>query len=276
MPRATSPSIVPAVTRAAELAVAATTIQYTRFAPVSILLEACVDSVDSAIAAEASGAGRLELCAGLLEGGTTPSIGLIEEVRVRTTLPVFVMARPRGGDFVYGARDRDVLLRDVAAARAAGADGIVGGALAHDGTIDRDLTARLVGVASPLPFTFHRAFDVAADLARALDALIALGVARVLTSGGAARALEGADRLAGLVRQSGGRIGILAGGGVRAPHAAELVRRSGVREVHARPTRAAAARGPLLAGPADAGGRVELDPAAVRALADALAAVGAG
>jgi copper homeostasis protein len=241
---------------------------------VSILLEACVDTVDSAVAAESAGAGRVELCAGLVEGGTTPSAGLIAEVRERTSLPVFVMVRPRGGDFVYGAPDRAVMLRDVAAARAAGAHGIVSGALRRDGAIDEGLTGALVEAAAPLPFTFHRAFDLTPDLSAALDALCAQGVARVLTSGGAERALAGADRIAALVRQSAGRLAILAGGGVRARHAAELVRRTGVGEVHARPTRPVSSPGRLLVTAAAGAAPLELDPVAVRALADALAAIG--
>ena len=244
----------------------------------AVLLEACVDTVDSAVAAGRAGASRLELCSGLAEGGTTPSPGLVAEVRARATVPVFVMIRPRGGDFTFNDAEVSVMLRDIVALRAAGADGIVGGALRPDGTIDGTITRRLIEAAHPLPFTVHRAFDFTPDPGAALDSLMELGAARVLTSGGAATAAEGAAALASLVRQAAGRIVLLAGGGVRAANAAELVRRTGVHEVHARPTRAVATA--MTRAPAairlSATPPLELDPDAVRALVLALrAAVGA-
>lgn len=206
----------------------------------SVLVEACVDTVASAVAAAAGGAGRVELCAELLEGGTTPSAGTIALTRERIDVPLFVLVRPRAGDFLYDAEEVEVMRRDIAFARAVGADGVVVGALAADGTVDAEVTRALIDAARdaarPLAVTFHRAFDVVRDQEEALDALLALGVDRVLTSGGAPTAMAGAPRLAGLVWRAAGRIAVLAGGGVRAEHAGALVAATGVREVHVRGT----------------------------------------
>jgi copper homeostasis protein len=201
------------------------------------LVEACVDSVESALAAERGGAGRLELCDSLNDAGTTPSAGMIAAVKARVAIPVFVIVRPRGGGFVYSATEADVMMRDVDAAKRLGVDGLVIGALTTQATIDETLTHALVGAAAPLPVTFHRAFDLAADLAESLETLAAVGVRRVLTSGGAPTALEGADSIAALVRQAAGRVIVLAGGGLRESNVAEVVRRSGVAEVHVRGTK---------------------------------------
>jgi copper homeostasis protein len=209
----------------------------------SILIEACVDSVASAAAAERGGAARIELCDALFDGGTTPSAGMIAAVKERVRIPVFVIVRPRGGGFVYADDEVDVMRRDVAAARRLGADGVVIGALGADARIDVRTTRSLVDAAGGLPVTFHRAFDLVAladrDRDAALEALVEAGVARVLTSGGAPTAIEGADAIAALVARAAGRLTVLAGGGVREAHVAELVRRSGVREVHVRGTRLA-------------------------------------
>ncbi len=202
----------------------------------SVLFEACVDSVASAITAAEGGADRLELCDNLLEGGTTPSVGMIVRCIARVTIPVVVIIRPRGGDFLYDADDVFVMERDIEVAGESGASGVVIGALCADGTIDATLTRRLIERARPLAVTFHRAFDVTRDLRASLDTLMELGVDRVLTSGGAPSAPEGAEAIAALVDQSNGRIAIMAGGGVRPANVADLVRRSGVREVHARLT----------------------------------------
>ena len=199
-----------------------------------MLVEACVDSVESAVAAEAGGAGRVELCDNLVEGGTTPSIGAITLARDTLRIPIHVIIRPRGGDFHYGRREIDTMRRDVAAAREAGVAGVVIGALRADGTVDTGIAARLISEAGPLSVTFHRAFDLARDPGEALDALIALGVHRVLTSGQAPSAPEGAALIADLVRRADGRIGVLPGGGIRADNAAALVAATGVSELHVR------------------------------------------
>lgn len=199
-----------------------------------MLIEACVDSVASALAAEAGGAGRVELCDNLVEGGTTPSVGAIAVACARLGIPVHVIIRPRGGDFLYAPVEIDTMLRDVAAVRDAGAAGVVIGALRPDGTVDETVTRRLIAEARPLSVTFHRAFDLARDAHDALDVLVGLGVDRVLTSGQAPSAPEGAPLIADLVRRADGRIGLLPGGGIRPENAAPLVQATGVTEVHVR------------------------------------------
>lgn len=207
--------------------------------PQPVLVEGCVDTVASAIAAERGGARRVELCAALHDGGTTPSAGMIAATKAAVSIPVFVMIRPRGGGFVYSDAERDVMRRDVFVARELGADGVVIGALRRDGTIDVEIVRMLVSAAGGLPVTFHRAFDLTPDLAASLEVLAGAAVQRVLTSGGAPDAAEGAQVLGDLVRQAGTRIVVMAGGGVRAENVQPLVSLSGVHEVHVRLTRLA-------------------------------------
>jgi copper homeostasis protein len=237
-----------------------------------LIVEACVDSVESALAAERGGANRLELCDALFDGGTTPSAGMIAACKERVAIPVFAIIRPRGGGFVYSRSELDVMRRDIIAARALGADGVVIGALRPDGTVHEDQTRSLVEAAEETPMTFHRAFDFSPDLSRALEALVSCGVARVLSSGGAPTAREGAERLGSLVRQAGERIVVMAGGGVREENVRELVATSGVREVHVRLTRLTRGDGPPLpegvkvrkALPADEGAWEETDEGRIR------------
>jgi copper homeostasis protein len=205
----------------------------------SVLVEACVDSVGSAVAAERGGARRLELCDNLSDGGTTPSAGMISAAKAAVRIPVFVIVRPRGGDFVYSDVELGVMRLDIEAARMLGADGVVIGVLTTDGRVDVEHTRPLVDAAAGLPVTFHRAFDHARDLPQALEALMALGVARVLTSGGAPSALEGVATIGGLVKRAGGSIVVMAGGSIREENVQEVVQRSGVSEVHVRGTRVA-------------------------------------
>jgi copper homeostasis protein len=200
-----------------------------------VIIEVAVDTVPDAMAAVAAGAGRIELCANLAEGGTTPSAGAMRAAVARADVPLFVMVRPRGGDFLYTAIEIDVMLRDIELAKQCGVHGIVSGALQPNGTIDEEGTEALIEASAPLPFTFHRAFDQSRNLAEALDTCLGLGVARVLTSGGRATAMEGAEVLRQLVLRAGPHLTVLAGGGVRAPHVADLVARSGVSEVHLGP-----------------------------------------
>ena len=197
-----------------------------------ILIEACVDSVDGALAAERAGAGRVELCADLAEGGTTPSAGVIQIACERLAIPVFVMVRPRGGDFLYSPAELETMLRDIALARGLGAHGIVIGALARDGTVDTSATRALVEAARPLPVTFHRAVDMTRDLEESLDALIECGVERVLTSGGAPRAADAIETLGALATRAGDRLTVMAGGGVDARAAALILERTDIRELH--------------------------------------------
>jgi copper homeostasis protein len=207
------------------------------FQPVSILVEACVDSVASALAAERGGARRLELCDNLYDGGTTPSAGMISAVKAAVHIPVFVIVRPRGGGFVYADDEVAVMRLDIEAARMLGADGVVIGVLTKDARIDVDRLRELQRAAGALPVTFHRAFDLVRDQEQALETLMHERVARVLTSGGAAKAIDGAEAIASLVRRAAGGIQVMAGGGVREETIQELVQRSGVQEVHVRGTR---------------------------------------
>ena len=199
-----------------------------------ITVEAAVDSLEAALAAEAAGADRLELCGDLGVGGITPPLELQREARRRVRIPCFVMVRPRGGGFAYSPAEVEAMLADVARARDLGASGIVTGALDHLGHIDVAVTERLVAAARPLHVTFHKAFDTLADLPGALELLAGLGVARVLTSGGAPTAAAGAATIAALVQQAGSRIEIVAGGSVSGASVVSLVRDTGVTEIHAR------------------------------------------
>jgi copper homeostasis protein len=203
----------------------------------SVLVEACVDSVASAVAAERGGAKRLELCDNLGDGGTTPSAGMISAVKAAVKIPVFAIIRPRGGDFVYSDVELAVMRLDIEAARMLGIEGVVFGVLTKDAKVDVGHTRALMDAAAGLPVTFHRAFDHARDLPQALEALMTLGVARVLTSGGAPTALEGVATIGALVKRANGAIAVMAGGSVREENVQEVVQRSGVTEVHVRGTR---------------------------------------
>jgi copper homeostasis protein len=209
------------------------------------IFEICVDSVAGVRVARAAGADRVELCSDLAEGGITPSIGLIEAaVAAAGPVAVHVLIRPRGGDFVYGPDEAAVMLRDVDAAAAAGAAGIVSGALSAEGTIDAELTGR-IKARCELPLTFHRAFDVTVDPVQGLETLIELGVPRLLTSGQQTSAAEGADLIAALHRRAAGRIVIMAGGGITERNVASLRAVTGVGELHfsgAAPTRRSGSR----------------------------------
>ena len=204
----------------------------------TILVEVVVDSVESAVAAQGGGAGRVELCANLVEGGTTPSAGMIAECRQRITIPLYVMIRPRGGDFLYSDAEIEIMRRDIRQASALGADGIVLGLLLPDSTVDATRTARLIRQARPLDVTFHRAIDVCRDPFEALDTLAGIGVDRVLTSGQAASAQRGIKTITRMVRHAGNRLVILPGGRINEKNAAAIVGKTGAREIHVRCARA--------------------------------------
>ena len=199
-----------------------------------ILIEAAVESLDDALAAIDGGADRLELCADLDAGGTTPSRELMAVVLARVSVPVLVMIRPRPGDFVYSRAERVRMAADVTAAIDAGAAGVVLGALRADRCIDEEVTRALIAGAAGRPVTFHRAIDDTPDPGAAIDMLGSLGAARVLSSGAAPNALEGAEVLAAMVARAGDALHVVAGGGVRAHNVGAVVQRSRVREVHAR------------------------------------------
>jgi copper homeostasis protein len=196
------------------------------------MLEICIDGVASARAAARGGADRIELCANLPEGGTTPSAGMIRAVRSVFTGGLMVMIRPRGYDFLYSEDEMRTMLHDIQVARDLGADGIVIGCLARDGRVDVRSCERLLSAADSLDVTFHRAFDMTRHLSEALEDIIALGIKRILTSGGRPDVSLGAPIIAGLVRQSAGRAAIMPGGGVTELNLAQIVKSTGVREIH--------------------------------------------
>jgi len=199
-----------------------------------VAVEACVDAIDAALEAERGGASRIELCGELLQGGVTPSAGLIAAVWDKIDIPLFVLVRPRTGDFLYTDDELDVMRRDIEQAKSLGVDGVAIGALTADGDVDVERMRSLIELARPMSITFHRAFDFTRDRDAALEALLALGVDRVLTSGGAATAAEGAHAIATLVRTVGDRITVMAGGSITPENVGELVAATGVNEVHVR------------------------------------------
>ena len=176
--------------------------------------ELCAYSVEACEAARRAGVTRVELCASPYEGGTTPSAAAIRMARRIGGLQLSVMVRPRGGDFLYSDTEFRQMLEEVRFARECGADGVVFGVLTPDGRVDVQRTAALVAEAGPMQTTFHRAFDMACDLEEALEAAVAAGCRRILTSGGRNTAVEGIDTLRALVAQAAGRIELMAGSGV--------------------------------------------------------------
>ena len=197
-----------------------------------MILEICVDDVAGLEAAVRGGADRIELCAALSGGGVTPSAGFMQRAATYG-LPVSVMIRPRAGDFVFRHDEADVMKRDIDAARAAGLSGLVLGASLGDGSLDIALLEELCRHADGLDMTLHRAFDVVPDMDEALEAAIALGFPRILTSGGARSALEGVEALARLSERAAGRIVIMPGAGVRPQSVQALLDRFPITEIHA-------------------------------------------
>jgi copper homeostasis protein len=197
-----------------------------------IVFELCAESVEACLAAHAGGAHRIELCTALSEGGLTPSHGLIREAVQKSGLPVHVLLRPRGGDFLYTSTELEVMREDLAYARSLGVSGIVLGLLRADGTVDIEQTRELVGLAGPLEVTFNRAFDHAVSHAQALEDVIATGCKRVLSSGGERDVVRGAESLGRLVKLAAGRIDVAVGGGLRISNAAAVARATGAPHFH--------------------------------------------
>ena len=197
-----------------------------------LTFEISIDSIQSAINAERAGAQRVELCAGLSEGGTTPSIGMIKMVRKYTKLQMFVIIRPRGGDFLYSDREFDVMCNDILEAKKNGADGIVSGALTADGEIDIEKTKKMVELTYPLPFTFHRAFDMCKNPHEALEQLINIKVSRILTSGQKQSAELGIELLTEIIKLADERITIIPGAGINENNIISLIKKTKATEYH--------------------------------------------
>ena len=196
-----------------------------------MIREICVDSIDGVRAAKTAGADRVELCAALLEGGITPSVGMIRGARA-VDIKLMVMIRPRGGDFLFDDDEFAAMEADIDAAKAEGADGVVIGLLKADGTVDAERSARLIARARPLSVTFHRAFDMTPDAFAALDALIELGVDRILTSGQEESVLAGLPLLVKLQERARDRIVIMPGGGITERTIGRIVSALKPKELH--------------------------------------------
>ena len=197
-----------------------------------MIVEVVVYNLESALKAQEGGADRIELCDNPGEGGTTPSAGMIEIVRQNLTIDLYVMIRPRGGDFLYSNYEFHAMKRDIAMCQKLSADGVVFGILNADGTIDKKRCQELIARARPLKVTCHRAFDMTRDPVRALEDCIELGFDRILTSGQELQAVKGLAVITDLVRRAEGRIKIMAGSGVNEECVNEIVEKSGVNEIH--------------------------------------------
>lgn len=195
--------------------------------------EVCANSVESCVEAQRGGTDRVELCAGIPEGGTTPSYGDIVMARkLLITTKLHVIIRPRGGDFLYSDLEREIMLEDVRMARRLGVDGVVFGVLTSDGDIDMDFMRQLMAESEGMSVTFHRAFDVCCNPFVALEQIIELGCDRILTSGQMPKAEDGVDLLKQLVEKAGDRIIIMPGCGVNAGNIAKIAQITGAKEFH--------------------------------------------
>ena len=196
-------------------------------------MEVCVDSIESAINAYKGGATRLELCSNLVSGGTTPTIGLMKLIKKSIhDIPVFVMVRPRSGDFCYSDEEFAVMKEDLLSLKQEKADGFVFGILTPDGAVDKDRCSELLTLAQPLPATFHRAFDMTRDPFVQLETIILLGFQRILTSGLANTALDSVTMIRQLIKRSQERIIIMPGAGISASNIQTIIDQSGAREFH--------------------------------------------
>jgi len=198
----------------------------------NIIKEACVGSFSEAKKACQLGADRIELCDNLKEGGTTPSLGTIKMAKEALNVPIFTIIRPRGGDFVFSEEEVKIMEEDIEICKSLGVEGVVIGALTSDNNIDEDIISRLVNKAKGLRITFHMAFDYIENKKAALDRLVDLGIHRVLTKGGLKNAIHNLNTLKELNQYAGDRIIILAGGGINQYNYMDIVKKTGVKEVH--------------------------------------------
>lgn len=198
-----------------------------------MIVEIACNNYTSCLHAQKGGADRIELFENISEGGCTPSFGLMKRVKEFVQLPIYTMIRPRGGDFVYSSDEIEIMKSDINTCRVLAINGIVFGALTHDGKVDKHTCVKLLQTWRGQPATFHRAFDRTIDLDEAMEDIISLGFERVLTSGGYANVEEGKDMLQYLQQTYGQRIKILAGSGVTPQNAAALIAHTGVNEIHA-------------------------------------------
>ncbi|XP_076651065.1 copper homeostasis protein cutC homolog [Halictus rubicundus] len=196
-------------------------------------MEICVDSLESARNAINGGAKRLEVCAALSEGGLTPTPGLVKKIKSFSSIPIYAMLRLRAGNFVYSKDDMEVMLEDLKILKNHGADGFVFGALTSNDEINVDFCKDILSQASPLPVTFHRAFDEVSDPLRSLETLIELGFERILTSGQKDTAEEGLEVIETLVREAGDRIVIMPGSGITVNNISKIKMATGAVEFHA-------------------------------------------
>ncbi len=215
-------------------------------------VEIVVYNIESALKAQEGGADRIELCDNPSEGGTTPSYGTIELVRQNVSLDVFVMIRPRGGDFCYSSYEFHSMKRDISQCQKLSVDGVVFGILNPDGTMDKKRCKELIAQARPLKVTCHRAFDMARDPFEALEDCIEVGFHRILTAGQQAQAVKGADLIGKLITKANGRIAIMPGSGVNENTVEEIIKKSKATEIHFSATRSRESemifRNPQIAG----------------------------
>lgn len=197
-----------------------------------LTLEICCFSLEDAIAADAGGADRIEYCSDPALGGVTPSLGAVEILREAINTEIWVILRPRGGDFVYNQQEKDTMIRDIRHFQSTGIQGVVTGALTAEGYLDLDFLKSLVSELGGLYWSFHRAFDSVVSPMNAMDDLISLNAKRILTSGGAPSADQGTDALRKYVTRAADQIEIQAGGGVREDNVLDIIKRSGVTALH--------------------------------------------
>lgn len=197
-----------------------------------MICEIVVYNIESALRAQEGGADRIELCDNPGEGGTTPSFAMIEQVRQNISMDVFVMLRPRGGDFCYNNYEFHIMKRDLAQCQRLSVDGVVFGILKEDGTLDKERCRELIAKARPMKVTCHRAFDMTRDPFEALENCIEVGFDRILTSGQMPKAIDGVDLIAALIKKADDRIAIMPGSGVNVETVAEIVKRTAAKEIH--------------------------------------------